>query len=35
MGRTDQAIRTLERSLEAEKQTDAASVGRELARLRP
>jgi tetratricopeptide (TPR) repeat protein len=35
MGRTDQAIRTLERSLEAEKQSDSASVLRELARLRP
>jgi tetratricopeptide (TPR) repeat protein len=35
MGRTDQAIRTLERSLEAEKQSDSASVLRELARLEP
>jgi tetratricopeptide (TPR) repeat protein len=34
MGRKAEAIRTLERSLEAEKQSDAASVGRELARLR-
>jgi len=34
MGRTDQAIRTLERSLEAEKQSDSTLVLRELARLR-
>ena len=34
-GRKDEAIRTLEQSLEAEEQSDAASVRRELARLRP
>jgi cytochrome c-type biogenesis protein CcmH/NrfG len=35
MGRTDLAIGTLERSLEADKQSDPAAVRRELARLQP